>query len=63
MSPSNPGRVPAGILIPSGKPWHGATDKTTMGHLALQESNNKAENLNRLEKVTHLHSLQPGEHE
>ncbi len=48
---------------PGVKHWHGATDKTTMVHLAIQESNDKGENVNWLEKVTDEQYLQAGAHE
>jgi len=38
--------------------WHGATDSTTMMHMAIQESNSKGENVNWLEKVSDKQSLQ-----
>ncbi|EAO3839869.1 cupin domain-containing protein [Salmonella enterica subsp. enterica serovar Sandiego] len=58
--------VHAGDVIqcpPGVKHWHGATDKTTMVHMAIQESNEKGENVNWLEKVTDKQYLQAGEHQ
>lgn len=50
--------------MPTGvKHWHGATDNTTMVHMAIQESNDKGENVNWLEKVSDDQYLQAGEHE
>lgn len=46
--------VHAGDLIqcpPGVKHWHGATDNTTLVHLAIQESDNSGQNVNWLEKV------------
>ncbi|EOC1294047.1 cupin domain-containing protein [Cronobacter dublinensis] len=58
--------VHAGDVIqcsPRVKHWHGATDKTTMVHMAIQESNEKGENVSWLEKVTDKQYLQAGEHQ
>ncbi|WP_312061840.1 (R)-mandelonitrile lyase [Pantoea septica] len=57
--------VHAGDVIrcpPGVKHWHGATDKTTMVHMAIQESNDKGENVNWLENVSDKQYLQAGEH-
>lgn len=56
--------IHAGDVIqcpPGVKHWHGATDKTTMVHMAVQESNDKGENVNWLEKVSDEQYLQSGE--
>ncbi|EAA6839154.1 cupin domain-containing protein [Salmonella enterica] len=58
--------VHAGDIIqypPGGKHWHGATDKTTQVHMAIQESNDKDENENWLEKVSDKQYLEAGEHQ
>lgn len=55
--------VHAGDVIkfpPGVKHWHGATDKTGMVHMAIQESDDKGQNANWLEKVSDKQYLQEG---
>lgn len=55
--------VHAGDVIqcpPGVKHWHGATDKTTLVHMAIQESSSEGESVHWLEKVSDRQYLQAG---